>query len=217
MRLNVQSTPHVGAEIWVRGPVAPRPPVPDTVRPGRPTPQVTSLSAATAAESAPVAPDERVEPVAPVASVAPKSDGIAVSWVTAHGGAGASTLAAALGGADLGGRWPDVARGEPARVVLVARTHAAGMEAASRLLGDLRTGRTPAGLDLLALALVADAPGRLPRQLARRIKVLRSAARVHTVPWIPSWRLGGSVGSLPREVAALAALVGTGTDDPEGA
>lgn len=48
-------------------------------------------------------------------------------WVNAHGGAGASTLAAVIGGIDIGCRWSDPSRREPGAVLLVARTHAAGL------------------------------------------------------------------------------------------
>ncbi|MEU6608685.1 hypothetical protein ABZ922_27150 [Streptomyces shenzhenensis] len=58
-------------------------------------------------------------------------------------------------------------------------------------LSALRDRNAPQGLDLLAVVLVADAPGRLPLSLLRRIRVIRSAAHVHRVPWIPAWRTGG--------------------------
>ncbi|MFF0728739.1 DUF6668 family protein [Streptomyces sp. NPDC004134] len=131
-----------------------------------------------------------------------------MSWVGAHGGAGASTLARALGGADVGRRWPDRAGGEPGRTLLVARTHAAGIRAASQALNALRLGEHPAGVELVAVVLVADAPGRLPRELGRRVRVLRSAAEVRRIPWVPAWRVGRETERPPGEVRALAALVG---------
>ncbi|MFD4524105.1 hypothetical protein ACFWP7_09325 [Streptomyces sp. NPDC058470] len=109
-----------------------------------------------------------------------------------------------LGGADVGHRWPDPAKGEPGQVLLVARTHNTGMRAASHALNALRKGDHPAGVELLAIVLVADAPGQLPRALGRRVRVLRSAAEVHRVPWVPAWRLGEDVDQLPRAVRALA-------------
>ncbi|WP_446046163.1 DUF6668 family protein [Streptomyces olivaceus] len=127
--------------------------------------------------------------------------------MSAHGGAGASTLARALGGADVGRRWPDPARGEPGQVLLVARTHNEGTRAASQALNALRKGEHPVGVELLAVVLVADAPGRLPRPLGRRVRVLRSAAKVHRVPWVPAWRLGDETDQLPRAVRALARTV----------
>lgn len=142
-----------------------------------------------------------------VERAAPVARGDRVAWVSAHGGAGASTLARTLGGADVGRRWPDPADGEPGEVLLVARTHHAGMRAASQALNALRKGEHPAGVRLVAVVLVADAPGRLPRPLGRQVRVLRSAATVHRVPWVPRWRLGEESDQLPRPVRALARVV----------
>ncbi|MFI7202107.1 DUF6668 family protein [Streptomyces massasporeus] len=127
-----------------------------------------------------------------------------VSFVAAHGGAGATTLAAFLGGVDVGTRWPDVSRREPETMVLLARTHASGLRAASRVLRAL--GETD-GLQLLALVLMADAPVRLPLQLARRVRVLRSAVRTYSVPWVPAWRTGGQPTKRPKALVELAAVV----------
>ncbi|MGW4494512.1 hypothetical protein [Streptomyces sp. NPDC004376] len=132
----------------------------------------------------------------------------AVGWVKAHGGAGATSLADLLGGVDVGARWPEPARGEPRRIVLVGRTSAHGMRSVSRALGALHEGRAPHGLELLAVVLVADAPARLPLGLLRRVRILRSAAHVHRVPWIPAWRVGAEPRSMPRQLATLARLVG---------
>lgn len=131
-----------------------------------------------------------------------------IGWVKAHGGAGATSLAEALGGADVGARWPEPARGEPRRIVLVGRTSARGLRAVSRALGALEDGKAPQGLELLAVVLVADAPGRLPLGLLRRIRVVRSVAPVQRVPWIPAWRVGAQLTHLPRQLSALADLVG---------
>ncbi|MGW3661746.1 DUF6668 family protein [Streptomyces sp. NPDC005141] len=139
-----------------------------------------------------------------------------VGWVKAHGGSGATSLAETLGGVDVGARWPEPARGEPRRIVLVGRTSAAGLRSVSQALGALDEGNAPQGLELLAVVLVADAPGRLPLSLLRRIRILRSVARVHRVPWIPAWRTGGRPKSLPRQLVTLAGLVGSELHD-EGA
>jgi hypothetical protein len=136
-----------------------------------------------------------------------------VSWVAAHGGAGTSTLTTVLGGVDLGCRWPDPAQAEPARVLLVARTHAGGILAASRALNALREGRHPDGLQLIALVLVADSPGRLPQALRRQIRMLRSAVRMRQIPWIPEWRLGRTPKKLPKEVVRLSAMAGPAAAD----
>lgn len=138
-----------------------------------------------------------------------------VGWVKAHGGAGVSSLVEVLGGVDVGSRWPDPSRGEPRRVVLVGRTSARGLQSVSQALGALKDGRAPQGIDLLAVVLVADAPGRLPLALLRRIRVLRSVARVQRVPWIPAWRTGGTPKVLPRQLDSLAELTGSGVHSEE--
>ncbi|MFJ6655729.1 hypothetical protein ACIQNG_05100 [Streptomyces sp. NPDC091377] len=121
-----------------------------------------------------------------------------------------------LGGVDVGARWPDPARGEPRRVVLVGRTHAGGLRSVSRALAALEEGHAPRGLDLLCVVLVADAPGLLPLALLRRIRVIRSVARVHRVPWIPAWREGGQPRRLPAQLDRLGALVGSGAEAGKG-
>ncbi|MER6108451.1 DUF6668 family protein [Streptomyces hirsutus] len=131
-----------------------------------------------------------------------------IGWVKAHGGAGATSLCELLGGVDVGARWPEPAKGEPRRIVIVGRTSARGIRAVSQALGALHEGKAPQGLDLVAVVLVADTPNRLPLSLLRRIRVIRSVAHVHRVPWIPAWRVGGRPRSLPRKINKLAQLVG---------
>jgi hypothetical protein len=129
------------------------------------------------------------------------------SFVGTHGGAGTTTLATVYGGHDCGRDWPGPA--EPGSVLLVARTHASGLGAALRALELFRHGEAPPRLDLDGVVLVADAPGRLPRPLAQRIKVIESAIDVYRVPWVPAWRLGDLSGPRPRESEALARLTAT--------
>ncbi|MEU9338176.1 DUF6668 family protein [Streptomyces sp. NPDC048290] len=135
-----------------------------------------------------------------------------VGWVKAHGGAGVTSLVEVLGGVDVGVRWPDPGRGEPRRVVLVGRTSANGLRSVSQALRALEEGHAPRGLDLVCVVLVADAPGLLPLALLRRIRIVRSVARVHRLPWIPAWREGGQPRRLPAQLDRLGALVGAGAD-----
>ncbi|KUO21039.1 DUF6668 family protein [Streptomyces dysideae] len=146
-------------------------------------------------------PEERPRPPAPAAVSARR-----FSWVGTHGGAGVSTLAAVYGGQDCGRAWPDP--DDPPSVLLVARTHAAGLAAARHAVEVFRRGEAPSELDLDAVVLVADAPGRLPRPLAQQVKVIESALDVYRVPWVPAWRLGDLGGEPPRETAVLARLTG---------
>jgi hypothetical protein len=148
----------------------------------------------------PVAVSEPVPPEPAHASATPRS----YSFVGTHGGAGTSTLATVYGGHDCGRDWPGPAA--PRSVLLVARTHATGLRAALHALEVFRRGQAPPGLDLDAVVLVADAPGRLPRPLAQQIKVIESAIDVYRVPWVPAWRLGDLSGTPPRETQALARL-----------
>ncbi|MEO3930449.1 hypothetical protein ABGB07_42360 [Micromonosporaceae bacterium B7E4] len=131
-----------------------------------------------------------------------------IGWISAHGGAGATTLTRLLGGTDIGCRWPDARLAEPARVMLVGRTNLDGLRAVSRALNALREGRHPAGLRLLGVVLVADAPGRLPAPLTGRIRLLRSVAPVYRVPWIPAYRLGEVPRRQPGQLARLATVLG---------
>jgi hypothetical protein len=103
-----------------------------------------------------------------------------------HGGSGARCLAAALGALGVLTDWPD-AGGPP--VLLVARTHAHGLQALQHCVREHRD--SDSGARLAGAALVSDAPGRLPLPL-RRMRRLVSAAlpRVWDVPWVPAWRLG---------------------------
>ncbi|WP_405870144.1 MULTISPECIES: hypothetical protein [unclassified Streptomyces] len=128
------------------------------------------------------------------------------SWLGTHGGAGVSTLAAVYGGHDCGRDWPGPE--DPHSVLLVARTHASGLAAVLRTLEVFRLGEAPPGLDLDAVVLVADAPGRLPRPLDRQVRLIESFIDVYRVPWIPDWRLGDLNGTPPRETEALARLTG---------
>ncbi|AEB44811.1 MULTISPECIES: hypothetical protein [Micromonospora] len=135
-----------------------------------------------------------------------------IGWIGAHGGAGATTLSRLLGGTDIGCRWPDPALAEPARVMVVGRTNLEGLRAVSRALHALRDGRHPAGMRLMGVVLIADAPVRLPAPLLGRIRLLRSIAPVHRLPWIPALRVGEEPKRLPRQLDRLATVLATGAE-----
>lgn len=135
-----------------------------------------------------------------------------VWWVGAHGGAGETTLAALLPGSRAAEHaWPVIesstASDGAGPVVLVARTSMAGLRAAQRAAAAWASGSTP-GVDLLGLALVADAPGRLPRSLKDFAGIVAGGVpRVWRLPWVESWRLGETPTpeTAPREVRRLLA------------
>lgn len=87
----------------------------------------------------------------------------------AHHGAGTTVWAQLLGGQESDEPLPGA--------VLVARTTLTGVEAA-------KTSTATAA----AALLVADAPGKVPPDVARSIRVLEGAIRVVRAPWVPALR-----------------------------
>lgn len=138
--------------------------------------------------------------------VAPPHPGLdqAWWWLGAHGGAGVSTLERAVpGGLDAGRAWPLSSR--PQRVVLVARSGANGIRAAQHAAQQWASG-TVAGVELLGLVVVADAPGRRPARLRDMVRLVSGAVpRLWEIPWVEQWRLGEPpLAHLPKECAPLA-------------
>ncbi|WP_331712782.1 DUF6668 family protein [Arthrobacter sp. U41] len=90
--------------------------------------------------------------------------GSAALWITgAHGGSGESRIADLIVGARVTGQcWPVLQDGSKPRVLLVCRADMRGLTAAQNALTQWASGAAPA-VDLLGLAILADAPGRLPR------------------------------------------------------
>ncbi len=107
-------------------------------------------------------------------------------WLGVHGGAGLSTLAAAVaGGADANRRWPDPAKGGPRAVVLVGRSSPHGLRCLRGALRQHAAGGVPAGLHVVGVAVVAHQPGRLPHPLAQEVLMLTGIApTVWQVPWL---------------------------------
>lgn len=123
-------------------------------------------------------------------------------WVVgAHGGSAEDTVARLVDGDPARHRWPLAGSGAPAtRVLLTARTHAAGLAAASRAARTWASGVLP-GMTLIGLALVADAPGKLPRPLAHTAEVLRGGVpHMWVVPWVDEYRLTAPAEPHPRVV-----------------
>lgn len=154
-----------------------------------------------------------VGPQAPrVADTPPATQGTATQgtspgwvWVGAHGGAGVTTLCRAAGvGLDCARQWPQSSSDRAGeRVLLVARTHGGGLAAVRGVLGT----RGPTAVH--GVVLVADAPGRLPRELRQQIRVLSGAApRLWQVPWVEAWRTDATA-TPPRHIVALLSAVTT--------
>jgi hypothetical protein len=115
----------------------------------------------------------------------------AVWWLGAHGGAGESTLEELFSGSRAADhRWPLTGTDRPpARVVLVARTHAHGLTAAQSAVREWAAGDAP--VLLLGLVLIADAPGRLPHGLRQLADLVGGGVgAVWSLPWIEAWRVG---------------------------
>lgn len=116
--------------------------------------------------------------------------------VGAHGGAGTSTLASLTGLQDAGHNWP-VSGPVPNDVIVVARTNMTGLSAAHDAALALASGDIT-GVNFLGLVLMADAPGRLPKALSEKARLVSGAYRMTwTFPWIEKWRTGLENTKLP--------------------
>ncbi|WP_139346849.1 DUF6668 family protein [Sinomonas mesophila] len=114
-------------------------------------------------------------------------------WVVGvHGGAGESTLAALLDGAVATDHaWPvREDDGGPDVVLLVCRSHAAGLRAAQLAAIEYMSEGRPLPGTLAGLVVMADAPGRLPKPLADQVRLVAGAVpHLWQMPWVESWRL----------------------------
>jgi hypothetical protein len=149
----------------------------------------------------------------------PKAADAGVEWwlVGAHGGAGVSTLIrAGASASDSGTAWPVPADQFTAGVVVVARGSAYGLEWARDVARQHAAGAAPAGVRLLGLAVVADAPGRRPAALRRLLTLVSGGyPRTWPVDWVEQWRQSGHSDPLtvPRSVRStlrrMQAVAGT--------
>ncbi|MFC8668704.1 DUF6668 family protein [Streptomyces sp. NPDC057199] len=133
--------------------------------------------------------------------------GGAFAWVGCHGGAGVTTLQHTVPGGIDGDRvWPGpLPAGGLQPVVLVCRSHAAGLMTAQQAAAQWASGQLP-HIDLVGLVVVADAAGRLPRPLRDLLRLVSGGLpRTWHVPWVEPWRQGDPVTDhQPRELTALA-------------
>ena len=116
--------------------------------------------------------------------------GTAALWVTgAHGGSGESRLADLLDGARATEHgWPVHQDGSAPKLLLVCRADMRGLTAARSALTQWASGAAPA-VDLLGLAVLADAPGKTPKALRDFTAIVGGGApRLWTLPWVEAWR-----------------------------
>lgn len=120
-----------------------------------------------------IAPEVRAS--SPEEDHSPIAEAQPVGFVAAHGGAGATTWAAILDGADHGQLVP-ADGGAP--LVLVARASLHGIEAAKAAIAA----HGPAAFS--AALIVPAVPGRTPRMIQNELKVLAGAVPLIPVPWV---------------------------------
>lgn len=126
-------------------------------------------------------------------------------WIVgAHGGAGESTLSALSPDWEPACHgWPTADPSAPAHVLVVARSNSDGLHAAQRAARQWASGAVP-GVTLLGLATVADAPGRLPKQLREMRQVIAGGfPRTWHLPWVEAYRLGTPPEQPSRQLRAL--------------
>ncbi|MBT1003971.1 hypothetical protein KIH31_15385 [Paenarthrobacter sp. DKR-5] len=116
--------------------------------------------------------------------------GNAELWVTgARGGSGESRVADLLDGArPMGHCWPVTQDSSTPQVLLVCRADMRGLTAARCALTQWASGAAPL-VDLLGLAVLADAPGKTPRALRDFAAIVGGGSpRLWTLPWVEAWR-----------------------------
>lgn len=123
-------------------------------------------------------------------------------WVLGtHGDAGERTISSLLPlSAPTGHRWPvRPVDADPARVLLVCRSSHKGLKSAQRAAMEFVTGTLPT-VRVAGLVIVADAPGRLPKDLKDLAKVVSGGfPEVWQIPWIEEYRHGAERPTLPRD------------------
>ncbi|TDC40928.1 hypothetical protein E1281_37890 [Actinomadura sp. KC345] len=86
--------------------------------------------------------------------------------------------------------WPTPDPPAQSRVLLVARSHAAGLVAAQAAARQWAAGVLP-NVRLLGLVVVADAPGKLPKPLRDLLRLISGGVpRTWELPWVEALRLG---------------------------
>lgn len=125
-------------------------------------------------------------------------------WLGVHGGAGETSLARLETNTKAAGHhWPVTAAGSV--VVLVARSNIPGLRAA-RLAATEWASRSLPGIQVAGLVVMADAPGRLPKEIRDFSRVVGGGVpHIWHFPWVDRWRYGHDVGpeELPKEARTV--------------
>ncbi|MBO1768259.1 DUF6668 family protein [Allobranchiibius sp. GilTou38] len=104
-----------------------------------------------------------------------------------HGGAGVTTVGQLLSEAIAVDAGTKVPLGGTPRVLLAARTHAAGLAAVQRA-GQVWAGGQLSDVELLGLVLVDDGPRMSKAQLAGCRQVMQILPRTWRIGWVEPWR-----------------------------
>ncbi|MHC8609914.1 DUF6668 family protein (plasmid) [Paenarthrobacter ureafaciens] len=125
-------------------------------------------------------------------------------WLGVHGGAGETSLARLDKNTRAAGHhWPLTAAASV--VVLVARSNIPGLRTA-RLAATEWASRSLPGIQVAGLVVMADAPGRLPKEIRDFARVVGGGVpHVWHFPWVDAWRYGHDVAleELPKEARTV--------------
>lgn len=118
-----------------------------------------------------------------------------LGFVGTHGGAGVTTLSRAFGLPESTRTWP-VAEDGPTSVFLVCRSNVTGLRSAQLAAREWASG-TVTGMNVLGLIVVADAPGRLPKDLRSFAQQIGGGVpRVWHIDWHQELRTSTDVSGL---------------------
>lgn len=114
-------------------------------------------------------------------------------WLGVHGGAGESSLARLNRGTRAAEHhWPVAPSGST--VVLVARSNISGLQAAQKAATEWGSHSLPLNLRVAGLVVIADAPGRIPKEIRDFAHVVGGGVPyLWHFPWIEAWRFGHNV------------------------
>lgn len=125
-------------------------------------------------------------------------------WLGVHGGAGETSLARLDKSTKAAEHhWP--LSGAGSVVVLVARSNIPGLRAARLAATEWASGSLP-GIHVAGLVVMADAPGRLPKEIRDFARVVGGGVpHLWHFPWVDGWRYGHDIAAeeLPKEARTV--------------